>query len=251
MDEYFNIKGKRILVTGSSSGIGRGISERLANAGAHLYLCGRNKNRLDAVTHSLKGNKHRAFLGDLTSSEIQMHITAECEKLDGVVLNAGLIELMPFQIHNDQSVRKIMEVNYMAPALLLQRLIKNRKISRNASIIVISSVTSANFGSIGGTIYGSSKGALEGLVKSLSVELGRQGIRVNSISPGIIETEAIEVLKKSLGEESFQSDLKKYPLGRYGEPEDVASAVHFLMSNSSSWITGTNLVVDGGLTAHS
>jgi NAD(P)-dependent dehydrogenase (short-subunit alcohol dehydrogenase family) len=144
-----------------------------------------------------------------------------------------------------------MEVNYMAPTLLLQTLIKKRKISRNASIIVISSVTSANFGSIGGTIYGSSKGALEGLVKSLSIELGRQNIRVNSISPGIIETEAIETLKKSLGEESFQNDLKKYPLGRYGKPKDVASAVHFLLSDSSSWITGINLVVDGGLTAHS
>jgi len=159
--------------------------------------------------------------------------------------------LMPFQIHSDQSIRELMEVNYMAPTLLLQSLIKKRKISRNASIIVISSVTSANFGSIGGTIYGSSKGALEGLVKSLSIELGRQNIRVNSISPGIIETEAIEKLKKSLGEESFQNDLKKYPLGRYGKPKDVASAVHFLLSDSSSWITGINLIVDGGLTAHS
>ena len=251
MDEYFQIKGKRILVTGASSGIGRGISERLANAGAHLYLCGRNRDRLDTVTNSLNGNEHQPMLGDLTSSDVQLKIATECEKLDGVVLNAGLIELMPFQIHNDQSIRELMEVNYMAPTLLLQSLIKKRKISRNASIIVISSVTSANFGSIGGTIYGSSKGALEGLVRSLSIELGRQGIRVNSISPGIIETEAIEVLKKSLGEESFQNDLKKYPLGRYGKPKDVASAVHFLLSDSSSWITGTNLVVDGGLTAHS
>ncbi|MAZ96094.1 MAG: 3-oxoacyl-ACP reductase [Flavobacteriales bacterium] len=251
MDEYFHLKDKKILVTGASSGIGKGIAERLARAGAHLYICGRDKERLDRVAESLNGTSHQTFLGDLTSAELQEHIASECEKLDGVVLNAGLIELIPFQIHNDQSIRELMEVNYMAPTLLLQKLIKNRKIARNASMILMSSVTSAVHGSIGGTIYGSSKGALEGLVKSLSIELGKQGIRVNSVSPGIIQTEAIEVLRTSLGEESFQNDLKKYPLGRYGEPKDVASAVHFLLSDSSSWITGINLVVDGGLTAHS
>lgn len=251
MDAFFNISGKRILITGASSGIGRGISERLANAGAQLYVCGRNEDRLNEVINSLHGDGHQSFIGDLTSSDVQLRIAAECEKLDGVVLNAGLIQLVPFQIQNEQTLRELMEVNYMAPALLLQRLISSRKINRNASIVAISSVTSASFGSIGGTIYGSSKGAIEGLVKSLSIELGRQGIRVNALSPGIVETEAIDALRKTLGEEAFQNDLKKYPLGRYGTAEDVASAVHFLLSNSSTWITGTNLVIDGGLTAHS
>lgn len=280
MSNPFNLAGNRILVTGASSGIGREVARQLAEAGAHLVITGRDEPRLTHVLdmlHALKPGettrqepsgdvavgagregadpeRHRMLAGDLTDAtflEQLCDLSRSVGRLDGFVHCAGSIRLLPFPYQTEESIRELMEVNYFAPVGLLHRLLKQKQFQKPASVVLISSVTSSSRGTGGGSIYGSSKGALEGLVRSLAIELGRSGIRVNTIAPGMVETEAIEQLQQQLPPEALKKDRQRYPLGRYGLPSDVAHACWYLLSEASSWVTGTRLVIDGGLSAQS
>lgn len=296
----FNLHNKHILVTGASSGIGRGVALQLASAGARLTIVGRNEERLFGVMEMLNGvkkersvdagigvdgvigaeqganevdgaigvglnaQKHRMIVGDLTD---ESHLLAILDSLEdsegsggqgseqsggtihGLVHAAGQIKLVPFVFQHEAGIRELMEVNYFAPVRLVHRLLKAKRIRKNGSVVLISSITGSHRGTGGGTIYGSSKGALEGLVRSLAVELGRSKIRVNTIAPGVVETEAIEEIRKQVSPEAMEKDMQRYPLGRYGTPSDVAYAVQYLLSDASAWVTGTRVVVDGGLSA--
>lgn len=261
----FNIKGKRIIVTGASSGIGKVVAKHLASEGAHLVITGRNVDRLADVLEEINRPKelderehskervHKMISGDLTDNSFVKEL-GETAKIiggfNGVVHCAGTIRLLPFLFQSEDSFRELMEINYFAPVRLLHRLLKEKKgILKFASIVLISSITSSDRGTGGGSIYGSSKGALEGLVRSLSVELGKSRIRVNTIAPGMVETEAIEALSHQITPEALKKDQLRYPLGRYGSPLDVAYACHYLLSEASSWVTGTRLVVDGGISS--
>ena len=277
----FNLHNKHILVTGASSGIGRGVALQLASAGARLTIVGRNEERLFGVMEmlngvnrkrvgnagigvGLNGQGHQMIVGDLTD---ESHLSAILDSLGdsggsggqgsgvsggpihGLVHAAGQIKLVPFAFQHEAGIRELMEVNYFAPVRLVHRLLKAKRIRKNGSVVLISSITGSHGGTGGGTIYGSSKGALEGLVRSLAVELGRSKIRVNTIAPGVVETEAIEEIRKQVSPEAMEKDMQRYPLGRYGTPSDVAYAVQYLLSDASAWVTGTRVVVDGGLSA--
>jgi NAD(P)-dependent dehydrogenase (short-subunit alcohol dehydrogenase family) len=279
----FDLQGKHILVTGASSGIGRGVATQLASVGARLTVVGRNEERLRGVLKALEGmvpkpptkaagdaagqvattmsskdelgvhaRTHRMIVGDLTNNAHRLAILDSLEEggpLDGLVHAAGQIKLVPFQFQHEAEMRALMEVNYFAPVQLVHALLKGKKLRKGGSVVLISSITGSHGGTGGGTIYGSSKGALEGLVRSLAVELGRSKIRVNTIAPGLIETEAVAALRDLLSPEAMEKDVRRYPLGRIGSTVDVALAAQYLLSDASTWVTGTRLVVDGGLSA--
>jgi NAD(P)-dependent dehydrogenase (short-subunit alcohol dehydrogenase family) len=166
--------------------------------------------------------------------------------LDGVVHSAGIAKTLPFQFINFLELNNIFDVNFFAPILLSQMLIKNKKISKNSSIVFISSIDGPVTVHIGNSIYSASKGAISAMARNMAVDLATKKIRVNCIMPGMTETPLIH--NDRITQEQLDLDMKNYPLRRYGRPEEIAYAVIYFLSDASAWTTGSNLIVDGGFT---
>lgn len=248
MNKYFDIAPKTILITGASSGIGRETAVLLAQSGASLILTGRNQARLHEVLEGLENSsKHRIFQGDLTDESILDKLVSSVEGIDGVVLAAGIVKTLPIKFLNKVELSATMSINFEAPVLLCQKLIKAKKVNKGASIVFISSIAGNVIVNKGNGSYAASKAALNGICKVMALELAAQKIRVNCISPGMVWSPLIEDELLAISNEQLEADQKAYPLG-YGTPVDVANAVWFLLSEGSKWITGTSLVLDGGFT---
>lgn len=242
----FSIEGKRILVTGASSGIGRAIAITCADMGAKLFITARNPERLSETFALLDGTGHKQFCADLTDGEELQSLISHLPTLDGIVSSAGIIRQIVVQALEQEDVNETIQINAIAPIHLARMLVQKKKLTRDASIVFISSINGNNCAFIGSSIYAASKSALAGFMKSLALELAPRSIRVNCINPGMIET---GLMKGSLlGQQEFESDVAKYPLKRYGRPEEVAYAAVYLLSYASRWITGSSLVIDGGYT---
>ena len=244
----FSLEGKSILVTGASSGIGRAIAVECSRMGANVILTARNRVRLEETLQNMdEPQRHQIIVGDLSESKELLNVVGSVEDgLDGIVQCAGYTIPKPFQFINEDDIEAIMNVNYKAPVVLSQKLVKNKKIKKGASIVFISSISGVWISSIAGCLYSGSKGAINGIVKGMALELASKSIRVNCVNPGMIETGIFgggEITKEQLKE-----DAKRYPMGRYGKPEEVAHAVIYLLSDASSWVTGSNLLIDGGYT---
>jgi NAD(P)-dependent dehydrogenase (short-subunit alcohol dehydrogenase family) len=245
----FSLQGKRIFVTGASSGIGRAIAVECSKMDAEVIITARNEKRLDETFHLMKHGEanHKIISADL-SNEADMEKIA-CfmpDKLDGIVQCAGFTNPRPFKNLSREILKNIMNINFEAPVLLTQELLKQRKIEKAASVVFISSLFGVFCSCVAESAYSASKGAINGIVKSLAIELAPQGIRVNSVNPGMIDTNILE--SGVITQEQLWEDMKKYPLKRYGKPEEVAYAVIYLLSDASKWATGSNLLVDGGYT---
>lgn len=238
----FSLKDKRILVTGASSGIGKVIAQQLSYQGSILVITGRNQTRLKETFDSLHGDNHKMISADVTITEDLDKLVTINEILDGVVFCAGIIDYMPVKHINIDSLNKILDVNFKSQILLYQQLHINKKINKGASLVFISSVSSLS-GVAGTLAYSASKAAISSSVRVLASELAKLRIRVNSISPGLVETPLLETT--NLDQNPLDLDKMKYPLGT-GEAIDIANASIFLLSDASRWITGIDLVVDGG-----
>lgn len=238
----FSLKDKKILVTGASSGIGKVIAQQLSYQGAILVITGRNQTRLKETFESLNGDNHKMISADVTITEDLNKLVTINEILDGVVFCAGIIDYMPAKHINLDSLNKTLDVNFKSQIVLYQQLHLNKKINKGASLVFISSVSSLS-GVAGTLAYSASKAAISSSVRILASELAKLRIRVNSISPGLVETPLLETIK--LDQNPLDLDKKKYPLGT-GEAIDIANASIFLLSDASRWITGIDLVVDGG-----
>jgi NAD(P)-dependent dehydrogenase (short-subunit alcohol dehydrogenase family) len=216
--------------------------------GATVILTARNEQRLqETLSQMTEPAKHQIVVADLgTEDGLLSVVNAVSEPLNGVVHSAGFTIPKPFQFVTAKDMDAIMDVNYKAPALLTQKLLKGKKISKGASIVFISSISGVWVSYIAGSLYSGSKGAVNGLVKGMAIELAAKQIRVNCVNPGMIETAILE--NGVITEEQLQEDAKRYPLGRYGKPEEVAHAVIYLLSDAASWVTGSNLLIDGGYT---
>jgi len=244
----FSLEGKTILVTGASSGIGRAIAVECSKMGAQLIITARNEKRLKDTLSSMNNPfLHRMFLADLSNendiSDLEAFIA---DKLDGIVQCAGFTIPKPFQFLSKENIHNVMNVNFEAPILLTQTLLKKKKIAKPSSIVFISSISGVLCSYPAGSIYSASKGAINGIAKNLAIELAVKGIRVNSVNPGMVCTNILE--SGVVSEEQLNEDMKKYPLKRYGKPEEIAYAVIYLLSDASQWVTGSNLVIDGGYT---
>jgi NAD(P)-dependent dehydrogenase (short-subunit alcohol dehydrogenase family) len=242
----FTLTGKTIFITGASSGIGRSTAIECSRMGARVIITGRNKERLDETYCKLEGEGHRQFVTDLCSLENIEELIESFSYLDGVVHCAGFTKTVPFKFVNASDLLAIMQVNFIAPTLISRSLLKNKKINKGASIIFISSVSGVYCSCVAGSMYSASKGAISGIVKGMAIELAAKNIRVNAICPGMINTNFLESGIVSDGQ--LEEDMKKYPLKRYGQPEEVAYAVIYLLSDASKWVTGSNLLIDGGFT---
>lgn len=242
----FNLKGKTIFVTGASSGIGRSIALECSKAGASLIITGRNAERLSQTFSDLSGSDHQMFVADLTHDSDLKNLVDFVPPLDGVVHVAGKVTPKPFQFLNQSELDNIMNINFNAPVLLSNYLIRAKKIKRAGSVVFISSISGVMCSFIGGSGYSASKGALNGVIKGMALDLASKQIRVNSVIPGMIDTGIFD--GSGITPQDLEEDKKRYPLGRYGKPEDVAFAVIYLLSDASQWSTGTNILLDGGYT---
>jgi NAD(P)-dependent dehydrogenase (short-subunit alcohol dehydrogenase family) len=209
----YSLERKTILVTGASSGIGRAIAVECSKMGAQED----ERNRLLDIPVSL----------------------------DGTVHCAGLVKTVLFPFIDAESLSSVMDVNFTAPVLLSAQMVKRKKLSKNSSIVFISSI-SGNVCVGGNSIYSASKAAINGLMKNMAFDLAAKGIRVNSVCPGMVETTIFD--SKMISKEQLEEDRKRYPLKRYGRPEEIAWAVMYLLSDTSKWVTGSSLLIDGGYT---
>lgn len=236
-----------ILITGASSGIGRSISIELAKNGYQCILVGRSLERLKQTQTLLDGQSHIIFNGDINDDDFKNYLLENMPNIIGLIHAAGIIKLLPWKFINKIDFTKIMETNFYAPFFLTQSLLIKKKLNDRGSIVFISSISGPLIGSKGNLMYSSSKSAVNGMIKTLALELAPRRIRVNSISAGMILSEMWTNGENSISEEQLNRDILKYPLG-YGKPSDLAKLTKFLVSDDSSWITGSTIVADGGFT---
>ncbi len=241
LKDPFSLKGKSVLVTGASSGIGRAIAVKCSEMGAELSLVGRNQKKLEETYKALAKGDHKIFLTDLASERSINDLVPGLTSLDGIVHCAGIIKRIPLKLISNEKFDELLKINLVAPALLTKELYKANLIKDEASIVMISSIGS-EIASIGNIMYMSSKGGMNSLMKGLALELAARKIRVNSIEPGMIKTD----LSSLLPDEELEKDRKNYPLGRYGRPEEVAYSVIYLLSDATKWMTGSIIRIDGG-----
>lgn len=245
----FSLEGKTILVTGASSGIGRGIAVECSKMGANVVVSGRNVERLNETISKLEGDDHQAIIADLSRQEGIDKLVAECPELNGIVHSAGIPQMCSVKHLDRKTIEEIININTITPILLNSILLKKRKLQKGSSIVFISSISGVCVGNVGEATYSTSKGALSGYMKSAAYELAAQGTRVNSINPGLVPTRILELSNDMFSREQLEETTKgRYPLKRYGTPEDIANGAIYLLSDASSWVTGINLVIDGGYT---
>lgn len=242
----FSIEGKRILVTGASSGIGRATAIECSKMGAKVVVTGRNKERLQKTLEELYGEGHQMILADLSVEEDLDLLVDSCPKLDGLVNNAGQTITMMTQFITRENLNSLMEVNTIAPILLFQRLIKKKKIGKGCSVVFTGSISGVSCAGLGNVVYSTSKSAISGFVKNAALDLAFKNIRVNAVCPGMVETHLLNA--GTIGEEELSRERDLYPMKRFGKPEEIAYAIIFFLSDASSFTTGINMVVDGGFT---
>jgi len=234
------------LVTGASSGIGKCIAIACSRMGAQLFITGRNSERLKETFLELDAFNHQQFVADLSLDEEINDLVHSLPKLDGIVHVAGIVKPKPFQFLNRDELNQVMNINFYAPVLLSNLLVRKKLVKNNASIVFISSISGVKGSFIGGTSYSASKGAINGIVKGMALDLAPKQIRVNTLIPAMIDTGIFD--GSGITHEDLNEDKKRYPLGRYGKPEEVAYAAIYLLSDASAWTTGSNLLLDGGFT---
>ena len=239
----FSLDGKTILVTGASSGIGQTTAISCAKMGANVVITGRDQGRLQA-TADLSGKAVTQMVADLTVQADMENLLAALPPLDGAVLCAGNSTTLPLQFGSREKFDEMFDVNFFAPVELLRLMYKKKILQKGSSVVLLASIGGTHSFMPGNGVYGASKAALNSVMKYAAREYASRKIRVNSICPGMVDTPLIH--RGTITEEQLAEDAKRYPLGRYGKPEDIANGAIYLLSDASSWLTGHDLVIDGG-----
>ena len=242
----FSLEGKTVLITGASSGIGRTAAIECSRLGAEVIVTARNEDRLSQTLSELEGEGHQMFLCDLSKEESIDKVVALLPEIQGLINNAGFTKLLPLQFINSADINSIFQVNTIAPMLLLQKLLKKKKLKKGASVVFTSSLAGLGCCTVGNSMYSASKGAISAFIRCVALELAPKNIRVNAVCPAMVDTGILN--SGTITEEQLNAELKNYPLGRFGKPRDVALAMAYFLSDASEWITGDNLIIDGGLT---
>ena len=245
----FSLEGKTILVTGASSGIGRGIAVECSKMGAKMVINGRNVERLNETMSMLEGEGHLALAADLSKQEGIDNLVAQCPAINGVVHSAGIPKICGVKHIERSLLEEIVNVNEIAPILLTSGLLKKKKLQKKSSIIFIASISGVCVANVGEAPYSTTKGGLAGFTKGAAYELAAQGTRVNTICPALVPTSILGLSNEMFSEQQLKDTMYgRYPLKRVGTPEDIANGAIYLLSDASSWVTGINLIIDGGYT---
>ena len=242
----FSLAGKTVLVTGASSGIGQATAIACSRMGARLVITARDQARLQETHDRLDAVEggHMQMLADVTNQEDLERLIGAIPALDGAVLSAGNSITLPLQFGSREKFDDMFNVNFFAPVELLRLLYKKKRLNKGASVVMIASIGGTHSFMPGNGVYGASKAALNSVMKYAAREYASRKVRVNSICPGMVDTPLIH--RGTITEDQLAEDAKNYPLGRYGLPEDIANGAIYLLSDASSWLTGHDLVIDGG-----
>lgn len=240
----FSLEGKTILVTGASSGIGRGICIDCSKMGAKVHLMARNEERLSETLAQMESGGHVIYKADLCSTNDINALVDELPEIDGVVLCAGIIKTMPVKNISEEAMTEIFNANIMGDIKICSRLLKKKKLNHGGSVVFISSVSTFNV-KVGNSLYSATKGAVNSFAKAMALEVSKQEMRVNCIQPGFIPSSILE--KHGMGEEAIQWYKERHPLG-LGSPSDIANGCIYLLSDASRWVTGSIFTIDGGYT---
>lgn len=244
MQNPFSLENKTILITGAASGIGRATALWCSEMGAQVVLLDLNEQGLKETQQLIGKEEVEIKALDLTDLEQLESVVSELPKVDGVVSNAGIVLSLLSKFSEPSDMERIFKINTFSHINLIQKLIKQKKLNKGASIVFTSSMSGVYCGLAGGSLYGATKSAILGYTKALAIELAPRGIRVNTVHPGMIETPLTK--DTALSKELLDEDAKNYPLGRYGKPEEIAYAIIYLLSDATVWMTGSQLLIDGG-----
>lgn len=244
MNNPFSLEGKTVLITGAASGIGRATAIQCAEMGAKVILVDLNESGLQETQKQIvrEDSEYRAL--DLTDLDKLTDMVSTLPKLDGVASNAGIVLSLLAKFSEPKDMERIFKINTYSHINLVQQLINQKRLNKGASIVFTSSMSGVYCGLAGGALYGATKSAILGYTKALAIELAPRGIRVNTIHPGMIETPL--TAGTALSKELLEEDAKNYPLGRYGKPEEIAYSIVYLLSDATVWMTGSQLLIDGG-----
>ena len=240
----FSLEGKTILVTGASSGIGRATALLCAGMGARVVVTGRNAERLEETFLALEGESHQMCAMDLSDDLSVAKALDQMPNLDGIAHCAGIADMNPFQFVERQELDRVFEANFFSPIMLVNKLLKTKKLQKGSSVVFVASVDGPKVVHAGNSVYSASKNALVGMARNMAVDLVGKTIRVNCVLPGTTDTPMIRT--DNVTEEMLQETAKSLPMKRFAQPEEIANAIAFLLSDASSYMTGTELVVDGG-----
>lgn len=239
----FSLENKTILVTGASSGIGQAIAIACSKMKANVIITGRNFQKLESTLSLMAKGCHQILLADLASKSEIDNLVIQLPQLDGIVYNAGIGSRKLCKMIDKDDIDTVMDINFSSSVLLQSAILSSKKINKGASIVFIAS-RAATSPSIGNAIYSASKGAIISYAKCLGLEVAPRQIRVNCICPAMVWTDLI--IQEGVSREELEEAQLKYPLKRYGKPEDIAYLTIYLLSNASCWMTGSILDITGG-----
>lgn len=244
----FSLEGKTILITGGAGGIGNAAAHTCIGLGARVVLTDIRedalKDTLTSLSESQTGEPNLSFTADLTDANQLAALVDFCPQLDGLVCNAGVMKLTLTQFITEEELTRIQKINLNAPIMLTRSLLKKKKVKKGGSIVFTASAAGVYRVSPGNGIYATTKCGIDAFMRTVALELGPKGIRCNSVNPGMVETALIG----SFTEEQKEKEKLNYPLRRFANPEDIANGIAYLLSDASSFVTGTALKIDGGMT---
>lgn len=240
----FSLEGKTILVTGASSGIGRATAIECSKLGAKIIASGRNSERLNQTISELEGEGHVAIIAEITEEDQLQSLVAACPCLDGAAFCAGVANTTLFNFADKEKFQSVFDINFFSPTELFRLLVKKKRLGKGSSAVFVVSIGGPRATSPGNGIYGASKSALETMIHFAALELAPKKIRVNGVLPGMVETPIMH--GGGISDEEYDLERQRYPLKRFGKPEEIAWAMAYFLSDASSYITGSSLVMDGG-----
>lgn len=240
MKNPFRLDGKRVLITGASSGIGASIAILCSQLGASVVIAGQDESRLSEVFDQLVGSNNIQVKFDLRDEKNLPKFIDDVGKVDGVVHSAGISGVVPIRLMQKVFLENVMDVNFQIPAQITQHQLARGYINNQGSIIFLSSIAAIT-GKVGVGPYSASKAALIGLMRPLALEVAKKGIRVNTLCPGLVKTPLLNV-----SDEWIQEQTLKYPLG-LGNSIDIANCIIYFLSDASRKVTGTTFSIDGGV----
>jgi len=243
----YTLEGKTILVTGGAGGIGSEVARICSKLGARIILTDIREDALNEALSSLakvEAGEHIAIKADLTNVDELNSLVEQIPEINGFVCNAGVMKLVLTQFITEEELTRIQKINLNAPILLTRAILKKKKIKKGGSIVFTASAAGIYRVSAGNAIYATTKCGIDAFMRTVALEYGPKGIRCNSVNPGMVETALIG----GFTEEQKEKEMQNYPLRRFAKPEDIALGIAYLLSDASSFVTGTALKIDGGMT---